>query len=69
MRLLAVFSLGLALPFLALSLFLSRVLRLFKRAAPLWPAVSKALGVLFLILAALLITGRLSLITPDYQVQ
>jgi cytochrome c-type biogenesis protein len=66
-RLLLSFSLGLALPFLLISLFLSRALGWARGLGRHWSIVSKVLGVLFLALAALLIMGKLSLVTPDYS--
>ncbi|MDR2340299.1 MAG: cytochrome c biogenesis protein CcdA [Deltaproteobacteria bacterium] len=67
-RLLLVFSAGLALPFLVVSLFLASVLGWAKRIGPHWTLISRVLGVLFLILAVLLISGKLSLVTPDYAI-
>ncbi|MDR2199373.1 MAG: cytochrome c biogenesis CcdA family protein [Deltaproteobacteria bacterium] len=66
-RLLSMFSLGLALPFVPAALFVDRALPLFKKAGKWWPLFSKILGVLFLILAVLLVCGRLDLATPDYR--
>ncbi|MDR2405667.1 MAG: cytochrome c biogenesis protein CcdA [Deltaproteobacteria bacterium] len=66
-KLLAVFSFGLALPFLVISIFLAKVLGYVKHIGRHWVVISRVMGVIFLILAVLLIWGKLSLVTPDYQ--
>jgi cytochrome c-type biogenesis protein len=57
MGLLAVYSLGLALPFLLATLLLDRFLDGFRRYRHLLPWVSRASGLLLLIVGVLLITG------------
>jgi cytochrome c-type biogenesis protein len=63
--LLAAFSAGLAVPFLAGSLLLGRLLPLLKGLGRHAVWVNRALGVAILILAALLLLDKLSLVTPS----
>ncbi|MDR1035773.1 MAG: cytochrome c biogenesis protein CcdA [Deltaproteobacteria bacterium] len=65
MGLLAVFSAGLAVPFLAGSLLLERLLPLLKGLGRHAVWVNRALGAVMLVLAALLVLDKLSLVTPD----
>jgi cytochrome c biogenesis protein CcdA len=65
MGLLAVFSAGLALPFLAGSLLLGRLLPLLKGLGRRAVWVNRALGIVMLAFAALLFLDKLSLVTPD----
>jgi cytochrome c-type biogenesis protein len=65
MELLSVFSLGLALPFLVLSLLLGRVIPYFKKIGPYTVWVSRFLGVCVLCLAILLLLDKISFITPQ----
>ncbi|MDR2611561.1 MAG: cytochrome c biogenesis protein CcdA [Deltaproteobacteria bacterium] len=63
--LLAVFSSGLAVPFLAGSLLLGRLLPLLKGLGRHTVWVNRAMGASILALAALLILDKLALVTPD----
>ncbi|MDR3155387.1 MAG: cytochrome c biogenesis CcdA family protein [Deltaproteobacteria bacterium] len=65
LALLAVFSAGLAVPFLAGSLLLGKLLPLLKGLGRRAVWVNRALGILILALAVLLALDRLHLITPD----
>jgi cytochrome c-type biogenesis protein len=65
MWLLAVFSAGLAVPFLAGSLLLEKLLPLLKGLGRHAVWVNRALGAVMLALAALLVLDKLSLVTPD----
>ncbi|MDR1081179.1 MAG: cytochrome c biogenesis protein CcdA [Deltaproteobacteria bacterium] len=65
MGLLAVFSAGLAVPFLVGSLMLGKLLPLLKGLGRRAVWVNRALGAAMLILAALLVLDKLSLVTPD----
>ncbi|MDR1041148.1 MAG: cytochrome c biogenesis protein CcdA [Deltaproteobacteria bacterium] len=65
MGLLAVFSAGLAVPFLAGSLLLGRLLPLLRGLGRRAVWVNRALGIVMLAFAALLFLDKLSLITPD----
>ncbi|MDR2460720.1 MAG: cytochrome c biogenesis protein CcdA [Deltaproteobacteria bacterium] len=66
LELLGLFSLGLAIPFLVLSLLLGKLYPLFKKMGPYTVWVSRFLGVSFIILAILLLFDQLAFITPDY---
>jgi cytochrome c-type biogenesis protein len=61
--LLSVYSLGLAVPFLAAALALDRFLQAFKRFRRWMPWVEKASGVLLVLLGILLITGRFTVMS------
>lgn len=57
MGLLLVYSLGLAIPFLAAALLLDRFLGGMRRMGPWYPWVSRISGILLLVLGVLLLTG------------
>ncbi|MEX2466892.1 MAG: cytochrome c biogenesis protein CcdA [Gemmatimonadota bacterium] len=61
--LLSVYSLGLAVPFLAASLALDRFLQTFKRFRRWIPVVEKASGVLLIVLGLLLLTGQFTVLS------
>ncbi|MEX2048952.1 MAG: cytochrome c biogenesis protein CcdA [Gemmatimonadota bacterium] len=61
--LLSVYSLGLAVPFLAAALALDRFLQAFKRFRRWMPWVERASGVLLILLGILLITGRFTVMS------
>jgi cytochrome c-type biogenesis protein len=61
--LLSVYSLGLALPFLLLSVFIHLVLAFIKKANRLIRYVNVTAGILLLIMGALLLTNRLSILS------
>lgn len=61
--LLGVYSLGLAVPFLAAALALDRFLQAFKGFRRWMPIVERASGVLLVLLGALLFTGRLTVLS------
>lgn len=61
--LLAMYSLGLAVPFLIASLALDWFLQTFKRFRHWIPIVEKASGILLILLGLLLLTGRLTVLT------
>jgi cytochrome c-type biogenesis protein len=61
--LLSVYSLGLAVPFLAAALALDRFLQAFKRFRRWMPWVERASGVLLVLLGILLITGRFTVMS------
>jgi cytochrome c-type biogenesis protein len=63
MGLLAVYSLGLAVPFLLATLLLDRFLAGFSRFRHLLPWVSRASGVLLVIMGGLLITGSFTVLS------
>ncbi|MDR2350260.1 MAG: cytochrome c biogenesis protein CcdA [Deltaproteobacteria bacterium] len=65
MELLGFFSLGLAVPFLVLSLLLGKLFPLFKKIGPRAVWASRFLGVCVLVLAFLLLTDKIGLITPQ----
>jgi cytochrome c-type biogenesis protein len=76
MGLLAVYSAGLAIPFLVATLLLERFLGFFRRYRGLLPWVSRASGVLLLAVGLLLITGSFTTLssllarwTPDALLQ
>lgn len=52
------FSLGLGLPFLAVSLFLSSAIRKLRRLEPALPLLQKVAGLIFLLFALLFLTGQ-----------
>jgi len=62
-KLLTVYSAGLAVPFLLASLALDGFLQAFKRFRHWIPAVEKASGVLLIVLGVLLLTGQLTVLT------
>jgi len=71
--LLAVYSLGLAIPFLIAALALDWFLKVFKRFRTWIPVVEKASGVLLVLLGVLLMTGTFTILsgwltrfTPDF---
>ncbi|MEM7415026.1 MAG: cytochrome c biogenesis protein CcdA [Gemmatimonadota bacterium] len=71
--LLSVYSLGLAVPFLAASLALDWFLQTFQRFRKWIPIIEKSSGVLLIVLGLLLLTGRLTVLaawlnrfTPDF---
>jgi cytochrome c-type biogenesis protein len=68
MELLGVFSLGLAIPFLALSLLLGKLLPYFKKIGPRAVWVSRFLGVCVIVLAVLLFFDKIHLITPQTKI-
>ncbi len=57
LKLLAVFSLGLGLPFLVFSLLWGQALRFVARVRPLMTRVNKILGMLLVLMAALILSG------------
>lgn len=61
--LLSVYSIGLALPFLLLSVFIHLVLAFIKKANRLIRYVNVTAGILLLIMGALLLTNRLSILS------
>lgn len=61
--LLFLYSLGLALPFLLAALLLRRFLPNIRRVGPWLPWISRASGVILLLLGALMITGSFTLLT------
>jgi cytochrome c-type biogenesis protein len=61
--LLAVYSLGLAIPFLISALALDWFLRVFKRFRRWIPVVEKASGVLLVLLGLLLMTGTFTILS------
>jgi cytochrome c-type biogenesis protein len=63
MGLLAVYSLGLAVPFLLATLLLERFLRNFKRFRHYLPWVSRASGALLLVMGFLLVTGSFTVLS------
>jgi len=72
-RLLSVYSLGLAIPFLISALALDLFLSAFSRFRRFLPAVEKGAGVMLIILGLLLVTGTFTLLntyllplTPDW---
>lgn len=74
--LLAVYSLGLAIPFLVAALALDWFLGAFKRFRKWIPVVEKASGILLIILGILLLTGSFTILsgwltrfTPDFILQ
>jgi cytochrome c-type biogenesis protein len=74
--LLSVYSLGLALPFLAAALLLDRFLRGVRRVGPWLPWVSRLSGLLLLVLGVLLLTGSFTTLsgvlarwTPDFLLE
>ncbi len=62
-KLLAIYSIGLALPFLVLSLFVDAMLKLVKKASWMIRYVNIAAGILLVIMGLLLATNKLSLIS------
>ncbi len=62
MLLLGVYSAGLALPFILISLFINRLLEIMKRATRVLMYVNKVSGVLLIALGVLLITDRLGIL-------
>jgi cytochrome c-type biogenesis protein len=74
--LLAVYSLGLAVPFMLAALALDRFLTAFSRFRKWIPAVEKASGVLLILLGLLLLTGRFTVLaawlnrfTPEFLLE
>jgi cytochrome c-type biogenesis protein len=61
--LLAVYSLGLAMPFLLFALFIERCLKLYGRFRPLMHAVEVLSGIVMIALGVLLVIGRFTLIS------
>ena len=61
--LLAVYSAGLAIPFLMASLALDKFLQTFQRFRRWIPVVEKASGVMLILLGVLLLTGQFTLMT------
>lgn len=62
MLLLGVYSAGLALPFILISLFINRLLEIMKRATRVLMYVNKVSGILLIALGVLLITDRLGIL-------
>ena len=62
MLLLGVYSAGLALPFILISLFINRLLEIMKRATRVLMYVNKVSGILLITLGVLLITNRLGML-------
>ncbi len=62
MLLLGVYSAGLALPFILISLFINRLLEIMKRATRVLMYVNKVSGILLITLGVLLITDRLGIL-------
>jgi len=62
MLLLTVYSAGLALPFIMISLFINRILEIMKRATKVLSYINKVSGILLIILGILLITDRFKII-------
>lgn len=62
MLLLGVYSAGLALPFILISLFINRLLEIMKRATKVLMYVNKISGILLIALGLLLITDRLGIL-------
>ncbi|MFH1153310.1 MAG: cytochrome c biogenesis protein CcdA [Pseudomonadota bacterium] len=60
--LLSVYSAGLALPFIVMSLFITRILDIMKRATRVLAYVNKVSGVLLIVLGLLLITDKFRLL-------
>ena len=60
MGLLAVYSAGLALPFIVISLFIHTMLNFLKKARRVLPYVNKVAGVLLVIVGILLLTGTIN---------
>lgn len=60
MGLLAVYSFGLALPFLVISVFIHTMLTFLKRAKRVLPYINKAAGALLVLLGGLLLSGHLN---------
>ena len=58
--LLSIYSLGLALPFLVISVFIHTMLSFLKKARQVLPYINKVAGVLLIVLGGLLLTGRLN---------
>ncbi len=61
--LLCIYSAGLALPFILISLFINRILEIMKRATKVLFVVNKVSGVLLILMGILLITDKFRLIT------
>jgi cytochrome c-type biogenesis protein len=61
--LLAVYSLGLAVPFLLFAVFIERCLKLYGRFRPLMHAVEVFSGIMLIALGVLLLVGRFTLIS------
>lgn len=62
MLLLTVYSAGLALPFIMISLFINRILEIMKRATKVIYYINKLSGILLIILGILLITDRFKMV-------
>ncbi|MBI9089481.1 MAG: sulfite exporter TauE/SafE family protein [Desulfobacterium sp.] len=62
MLLLGVYSAGLALPFILISLFINRLLEIMKRATRVLMYVNKVSGILLIVLGVLLITDHLGIL-------
>jgi len=63
MLLLAVYSAGLAIPFLLTALFIERALRMFAQIKKYFKAIEISAGAILILLGILLITNRLEIIT------
>ncbi len=62
MLLLAFYSLGIALPFILISIFITRMVEIIKRATKYIVYINKATGILLLIVGVLLITDKFKLL-------
>ncbi len=62
MLLLAFYSLGIALPFILISIFITRMVEIIKRATKYIVYINKATGILLLIVGILLITDKFKLL-------